>query len=361
MNQSPSSSMQEMLQKAKEQKNAPPTKKRTISLALQGGGSHGAYTWGVIDRLLKDETLEIEALSGTSAGAMNAAAISHGFLQAGRDGASYMLEHFWKKVSDAAQSSPMQPSWLDRAISGWNMDFSPAYMLYDMMTRMIAPEQLNPHALGPLRDILSEEFDFEAIRRASPIKIYVTATNLTTGKAKIFNHNELTPDMLLASACLPSLFAPVEIDGEHYWDGGYVGNPSIFPLIYECKATDIILVQINPISRPRLPVTAREIIDRVNEISFNATLMREMRSIAAVSQMIDKGHLPSDQYRTINMHVIHGSPEMIELSPSSKLNAEWEFLQYLHDLGHKAADHWLAENSQSIGKKSTVDVFEQFL
>lgn len=357
----PPPSMQELLQQAQEQQKQAKPETKKISLALQGGGSHGAYTWGVLDRILAERNLEIEAVSGTSAGAMNAAAMSHGFLQAGRDGGSYMLEHFWKKVSDAANGSPLQPSWMDRMVSQWNMDYSPAYMMYDMMTRLVAPEQLNPGALEPLKEILAEEFDFEAIRRASPIKIYVTATNLTTGKAKIFTNEELTPDMLLASACLPSLFAPVEIDGEHYWDGGYVGNPSIFPLIYDCEARDIILVQINPIARPHLPGTAREIIDRVNEISFNATLMREMRSIATVSRMLDEGHLPEAMYRRIYIHIIEAEEEMADLSPSSKLNAEWEFLQHLHDIGYAAADRWLAAHGSKIGRESSVDVFEMFV
>lgn len=354
-------SMQDMLKQAREQQAKGKPESKNISLALQGGGSHGAYTWGVLDRILAERNLEIEAISGTSAGAMNAAAMSHGFLQAGRDGGIYMLEHFWKKVSDAAQSSPLQPTWMDRMVSQWNMDFSPAYMMYDLLTRLVAPEQLNPGALEPLKEILAEEFDFEAIRRASPIRIYVTATNLTTGKAKIFTNHELTPDMLLASACLPSLFPPVEIDGEHFWDGGYVGNPSIFPLIYECEAPDIILVQINPIARPHLPSSAREIIDRVNEISFNATLMREMRSIATVSRMLDDGHLPEGMYRRINIHIIEAVDEMADLSPSSKLNAEWEFLQHLHDIGYAAADRWFEQNGDLIGKKSSVDVFEMFV
>ena len=337
------------------------SKPHRIGLALQGGGSHGAFTWGVLDRLLEDDGIEIEGVSGTSAGAMNAAAMSHGFLQAGREGARLMLADFWKAVSRAGTTSPMQPSWLDRALTGWNMDFSPGYMIYDLLTRMIPPEQLNPTGLSPLRDILNHEFDFDAIRRFSPIKIFVTATNLTTGKAQIFRVQDLTADVLLASACLPSLFAPVEINGEYYWDGGYMGNPTIYPLIYECATIDVLLVQITPITRPRMPTTAREIIDRITEVSFNSTLMREMRTIASVTKMLDEGMLDRSKYRRMYMHVIRADEIMQQLSPSSKLNAEWEFLEFLHDVGYRSADSWLAENRGCLGTRSSVDILSVYM
>ena len=334
---------------------------KRICLALQGGGSHGSFTWGVLDRLLDDDRLEIEGVSGTSAGAMNAAAMSHGFLQAGNPGAQLMLEEFWRKVSQAAESSMMKPSIFDRMMSQWNMDYSPAYMMYDMMSRMIPPEQLNPQGLDPLRNILNEEFDFEAIRRASPIKIFVTATNLTSGKPRVFSVEELNAEVLLASACLPSLFPPVEIDGEFFWDGGYVGNPSIFPLIYECQSSDIILVQINPIARNHMPTTAREIIDRINEVSFNSTLMREMRSIATMTRLIDDGKLDASLYKRVNVHIIEAEEVMQTLSPSSKMNAEWDFIEFLKGVGREAADKWIKEHFDDVGVRSSLDVFERFV
>ena len=259
-----------------------------VDLALQGGGSHGAFTWGVLDRLLQEPWLRIEAISGTSAGAMNAAVLAGGWIAGGAEGARAALHAYWQRVSRAAAFSPFQRSPLDRLLGRWALDTSPAYVAMDLMSRVLSPYDLNPLGINPLRSILDESIDFERIAR-SPIKLFVTATNVHTGRGRIFRNAEITADVLLASACLPTMFQAVEIDGEPYWDGGYAGNPTITPLIRESDATDTILVQINPRERADTPRSASEILNRLNEISFNSPLMKELRMIAVLREVADPG------------------------------------------------------------------------
>src|SRR6516225_9891673 len=237
-----------------------------IDLALQGGGSHGAFTWGVLDRLLEEPWLQIVGISGTSAGAMNAAVLAAGWTEGGRQGARAALDEFWKRVSRAAALSPLQRTPYDRLMGRWTLDWSPAFIAMDLMSRIFSPYDLNPHGFNPLRDILAESIDFIRLAR-SPIKLFITATNVRTGRGRLFRNPEITPDVLLASACLPTLFHAVEVDGENYWDGGYSGNPTITPLVRECQSQDTILVPINPIERPGTPETARDILNRLNEVS----------------------------------------------------------------------------------------------
>src|SRR5260221_4295437 len=229
--------------------------KKRINLALQGGGAHGAFTWGVLDRLLEDDRLEIEGISGTSAGAMNAAALVQGYMSGGRDGARAALDKFWNRLSEFSVYGPVQPGLVDRLMGNFNLDSSPSYLLFDAIQRMFSPYQLNPLNWDPLRTVLEEEIDIEAVRRNSHIKLFVSATNVRTGKIRVFEHSELTIDVLLASACLPLVFQAIEIEGDPYWDGGYMGNPAIFPLIYGCKSPDVLLVEINPIERAGTPKT----------------------------------------------------------------------------------------------------------
>jgi NTE family protein len=250
---------------------------KTVNLALQGGGSHGAFAWGVLDRLLEDGRIKIEGISATSAGAMNATVLAYGLAEGGTEGARSALAFFWRNIAEAARTSPLQPSPLDRLLHNHWLDFSPAFQMLDLMTRVFSPYQLNPLNINPLRDVLVQSVDFEQLRRCSSAKLFLSATNVRTGKVKIFNTSEITPDAVLASACLPFLFQAVEIDGEAYWDGGYMGNPAIFPLIYECVSTDVVIVHINPLARPDVPRTSGEIMNRINEISFNSSLMREAR------------------------------------------------------------------------------------
>src|SRR5580698_2336644 len=259
-----------------------------IDLALQGGGSHGAFTWGVLDRLLEEPRFHIAAISGTSAGAMNAAILADGWIAGGAKGAREALERYWRKVSRAAAFSPLQRSPLDRLMGRWSLDTSPVYLAMDLMTRVLSPYDLNPFGLNPLRTILAESIDFERLSR-SPILLFITATNVRTGRGRIFRNAEITADVLLASACLPTMFRAVEIDGEAYWDGGYAGNPTITPLVRECRSHDTILVQINPVERQGTPRSASDILNRLNEVSFNAVLLKELRMIALLRQVANPG------------------------------------------------------------------------
>ena len=256
-----------------------------IDLALQGGGAHGAFTWGVLDRLLEEPWLRIDGISGTSAGAMNAVVLADGSMQGGGNGARAALEGFWRKVSDAALLSPFRRGPLDILMGRWTLDSSPTFIAMDLMARLFSPFDLNPGGVNPLRDILAECVDFSRVAN-SPIKLFVTATNVRSGRGHVFRNGDLTPDVLLASACLPTLFQAIEIDGEAYWDGGFAGNPTITPLIRECTSRDTILVPINPLERPGPPRGAREILDRVNEVSFNAVTLKELKMIALMRQWL---------------------------------------------------------------------------
>ena len=325
-----------------------------VDLALQGGGAHGAFTWGVLDRLLDEPRLKIEGISGTSAGAMNAAVLVDGFTERGVEGAKARLEEFWRAVSDAATFSPFRRSPLDVLAGRWTLDNSPMFITLDLMARVFSPYDLNPRGSNPLSDILSTCIDFERLANA-PIRLFVTATNVRTGRGRVFRNGELTPDVLLASACLPAMFQAVEIDGEAYWDGGFSGNPTITPLVQECDSTDTILVQVNPVERPGTPRSAREIVNRVNEVSFNATLQKELRMIALLRKVTDPGNAEGARWANMRMHRI-ASDLMGELGYSSKLNAEWEFLTMLRDEGRRAAESFLDAHGADLGVRSTLDL-----
>ena len=327
-----------------------------IDLALQGGGSHGAFTWGVLDRLLEEAWIEIAGISGTSAGAMNAAVLVDGWAAGGAGKAREALENYWRRVSRAAAFSPLQRSPLDRMMGRWSLDTSPAYLFTDLMSRVLSPYDLNPLAFNPLRTILSESIDFERLAN-SPIKLFVTATRVRTGRGRIFRNGEITADVLLASACLPTMFRAVEIDGEAYWDGGYAGNPTITPLIRESDAHDTLLVQINPTERSEIPRSAAEILNRVNEISFNSPLAKELRMIALLRQVADPGHGEGERWARMRTHRIK-SDMLAEFGASSKLNAEWAFVGKLRDEGRRAASEFLAVHGKDVGKRSTADLDE---
>jgi NTE family protein len=333
--------------------DSPPDALR-IDLALQGGGAHGAFTWGALDRLLEESRLRIEGISGTSAGAMNAAVLAHGHAAGGADCARAALEGFWCRVSDAARFSPLQRGPFDVLLGRWTMDSSPMFVAMDLATRLFSPYDLNPGGTNPLRDILAECVDFSRLVQ-SPIRLFVTATNVRTGRGRVFRNADLTPDVLLASACLPTMFQAVEIEGEPYWDGGYAGNPTITPLIRECAASDTILVQVNPVERPGTPRSAREIINRVNEVSFNATLLKELRMIAVLRQVADPGNCEGARWGGMRIHHI-ASATMTELGYSSKLNAEWNFLCMLRDEGRRCADAFLQAHAKDLGRRSTFDL-----
>jgi NTE family protein len=325
-----------------------------VDLALQGGGAHGAFTWGVLDRLLEEPWLTFDGISGTSAGAMNAAVMASGYAHGGADGAKAVLEDFWKHVSDASQFSPIRRGPMEMLTGQWTLDYSPMYLAAEMASRIFSPYDLNPLGNHPLRPILAEMVDFEALVD-SPIRLFITATNVRTGAGRVFRNAEITPDVLLASGCLPTMFQAVEIDGEFYWDGGYSGNPTITPLVRECRSQDTILVQINPIVREEVPRSARDIMNRLNEVSFNAPLLKEMRMIALLHKVADPGRGEGALWAGMRLHRI-ATDRVTELDSSSKMITEWRFLCGLRDEGRRTAGLFLEAHAADLGKRSTVDL-----
>jgi len=325
-----------------------------VDLGLQGGGAHGAFTWGVLDRLLEENWLRFDGISGTSAGAMNAVVMADGLAAGGPGQARVALEQFWKRVSDAALLSPLRRGPLEILTGTWTLDYSPVFAVFDVASRMLSPYDVNPLGTNPLSQILADSVDFARVSRAS-VSLFVTATNVRTGRGRVFRNCDLTPDVLLASACLPTMFQAVEIDGEAYWDGGYSGNPTLSPLIRECSSSDTIIVQINPIERPGTPRTAREIHNRLNEVAFNATLIKEFRAAALLRHVADPGTGEGAVWARMRIHRI-ASEAMLELGYSSKLLAEWEFFCMLRDEGRRAASAFLDTHGNDLGVKSTLDI-----
>ncbi|MGO4153758.1 patatin-like phospholipase family protein [Cupriavidus sp. YAF13] len=335
---------------------------KAVALALQGGGMHGAFTWGVLDRLLEDGRLGIEGVSATSAGAMNAAVLAYGLLQGGRDGARQALHDFWLAIAQsAAKYSPLRwVPWI-KGTHTLGLDHSPLYAMADIVLRLLSPYQFNPNNMNPLRDVLAKQVDFEALRQRCPIHLYLCATNIETGRIRIFSGEDLCIDAVLASACVPTLFQAVAIDGQHYWDGGYVGNPAIFPLIYHCNTHDVVIVHINPIVRRGVPTTAADILNRVSEVSFNSSLIREMRAIAFVTSLIQQGKIDRSEMKEMMIHSIRSDETMAALGVSSKYNADWAFLCSLRDKGRTEAGTWLEAHYEHIGQRSTIDIRGEFL
>jgi NTE family protein len=334
--------------------------RKRVNLALQGGGAHGAFTWGVLDRLLEDGRIEIAAISGTSAGAMNAVAVADGITASGPDGAREKLRQFWQAISEAGRASPIRRAPIDVLMGNWSLDLSPGYHLADMVNRMFSPYQLNPLNMNPLQDLVAECIDFDRVRSCTGLQLYISATNVETGKVKVFDSRSLTPEMVMASACLPHLYQAVMIDGVPYWDGGYMGNPALYPFHYGSDTADILVVQINPVERKGVPRTPQEIQNRINEISFNSSLLKELRSIEFVSRLIEEGRLDPVSYRQVRLHIVGNQDALKPLGASSKLNAEWAFLTHLRDLGRETAEDWLARHFDDIGHRSTVDLRSMF-
>jgi NTE family protein len=328
---------------------------KPINLALQGGGSHGGFTWGVLDRLLEDERIDIEGVSGTSAGAVNAVVLVHGLARGGRAGARQALDQFWGKIGDLGQFGLFRRSWLDQLLGSWNLNMSPAYAAFDLLSRVASPYQLNPLNINPLRDLLETFVDWPAVQEAG-VKLFVSATNVETGRVRVFSQKRMDASRILASTCLPLVFQAVEIEGKHYWDGGYMGNPSLWPLFYATAARDIVIVEINPIERKGVPDNAREILNRLNEISFNTALLSELRAVDFVGRLVDRGVIDEGRYRKMLIHMVSGGPSMAELGAASKMNAEMDFLLHLKDIGRAAADAWLAQHYDQIGVDSTVNL-----
>jgi NTE family protein len=331
---------------------------RRLNLALQGGGAHGAFTWGVLDRLLDDESLQFEGLSGSSAGAMNAVVLADGWLKGGRAGAREALFGFWSGVGKL-----MPPSMVVQG-GGEAIQLSAASKLLVSWASHFSPAQINPLELNPLRDLLARLVDFKALREHSPFKLFVAATQANTGKLRIFREHELSLDMLMASACLPRIHHPVDIDGEPYWDGGYSANPAVFPLFYECDSQDMLLVLLTPLRREDTPRTVKEIDERIAELSFNATFMREMQTIARATEFSDlssdtSGTLES-KLRAMRVHMIDVC-DLASLERSeTKALPHAPFLEILCDQGRERAASWLDEHADHVGKRSSVDVQKCF-
>ena len=323
-------------------------KPRRVNLALQGGGSHGAYAWGVLDSFLESGELEIEGISGTSAGSVNAVVYAYGNMLGGLEGARELLETFWKRLSETG--------------SGFANPY--AFQLFKMLTGSVSPYQWNPFNWNPFRDALVQTVDFERLRRCKTTKLFLAATNVETGRARIFTTPEVSADVVMASSCLPWLFQAVEIEGSHYWDGGYLGNPVLYPLFYETESRDVIIIHINPIERPGVPRQAHEIENRLDEISFNSSLIKELRAIAFVQKLVAEGWLKPDfrgKLKNVLMHSVRADKVLLDLSVESKFSLDWKFLQDLFDRGRTTGRHWLAENGRNIGRRSSVDLRAQFL
>jgi NTE family protein len=343
--------------------SAPPA--RSINLALQGGGSHGAFTWGVLDTLLADARIHIEALSGTSAGAVNAVALAHGWATARsgdpREAARAALARVWGQITAMGSLNSMQQQFVSMLWGGLPSEFAPTNILSQTLSGMFSPYQRNPLDINPLRNLLEREIDFEAIARPGGPKVFVSATHVNTGKAVVFKGKRLTAQAVMASACLPLLFRAVEIDGEHYWDGGYSGNPTMSPLISDCTSTDIVLVQINPLKRAEVPQSPHDIADRVNELTFNASLLAQLRGIEFVNRLVAGGWLEGSGRKGILLHRIDGGKAMQQYPASSKTSADAAMIHALFALGQTACRQWLSSHVDALGARSTVNISRDYL
>jgi NTE family protein len=338
-----------------------------VNLALQGGGSHGAFTWGALDALLEDGRLDLEGLSGTSAGAVNAVALASGWARArnqGRDpreGAREKLAGIWYRVGALGSLGTLQQQFTRMLWGGLPPQLSPAHLIGQALRGMMSPYQSNPLDINPLRTMLEEEIDFEAIAAQRELKVFVSATHVNTGKAVVFTGKQLDSRAVLASACLPMLFRAVEIDGEAYWDGGYSVNPALSPLIKECATADLLLVQINAIRRSELPRTSAEIVDRVNELNFNASLLTQMRAIDFVNRLVADGAVSHARCKSVRVHRIEGAPALDAFPTSTRVAADGAMINRLFDAGRAAAAEWLVQHYAAVGRRTTVDIRSDYL
>jgi NTE family protein len=331
---------------------------RRINLALQGGGAHGAFTWGVLDHLLADDRLDIVGISGTSAGAVNAVMAADGLARGGRDEARRRLADFWRAASVGGELPAVQRAVTDRLFSLMPFAATPLQNWFEAMAHYFSPYELNPLNINPLKDLIARFVDFDAVR-ASDIALFVAATNVHTGRLRIFANETLTADAVMASAALPFLFRAVEIDGIPYWDGGYMGNPAIFPFLHATEADDVIVVQVNPVARVMTPRTSAEIINRLNEITFNSALIAELRAIDFANRLVDDGHLSGgarNAWRKLHIHRIHLGGLGSRLTASSKMKTDFDFFQLLHRAGQRAARRFVEQHLDDIGRRSTIDL-----
>ena len=334
----------------------------SINLALQGGGAHGAFTWGVVDCLLKEDAIEIAGISGTSAGALNGAAIKSGMIHAGREGARENLGWLWEQVAgiqDFRMADWMQAMFPTPGIVNKAIEYSLPYAFADAWTRVFSPYSYGPFYQNPLERIV-KRFHYDEVCAESDPKFFVSATAVRTGKIRVFSGDEINSDVLLASACLPTIFKAVRIDGEDYWDGGYTGNPALFPLFAKDLPSDIVIVNINPLEREETPQDARDILNRINEISFNSSLLRELRAIHFVQRLIGEGAVKEGAMKTVRIHMISDDALMTELGVASKLVPTGATISALFKAGQRAAEKFLGEHGAAIGERSTVDLPEMY-
>jgi len=341
------------------------SKNKTVNFALQGGGAHGALAWGILDAMLEDGRIDVEGFSATSSGSMNALAFAQGMIEGGRDGARQQLQDFWEDIARAGTVfSPVHSNPLQNLFGLGNVENPFSYFMFDTVTRVFSPYQFNPLDVNPLRDVVERNFDFDKIQKCSGLQLFLSATNVRTGKPRVFRTPEITLDVAMASACLPFLFKAVEIDGEFFWDGGYTGNPSLYPLFYETESCDIVLVHLNPLFREEIPDTAPAIMNRINEVSFNSSLLKDLRAIAFVKKLIEHDMIRDqykEYYKDLLVHPIRADDMMKEYSLTSKFDTDWNFLVDLRDKGREGMKIWLDAHYGNIGVRPSVNLDEEFL
>lgn len=340
---------------------------KSVNLALQGGGAHGAFAWGVLDKILEDGRLWIDGLSAASAGAMNAVVFAYALHKGGKEGARKALRDFWFDVATTSRMlTPFKSTAWEAMFFGWeNLDRSASFYAFDTFTKALSPYQFNPLGLNPLKKVLERHVDFDELHKDRETKLFISATNVRTNRIKLFKNTDVSADAVMASACIPMLFQAVEIDGEAYWDGGYMGNPALYPLIYETATDDIVIVHINPVVRQEVPRTPMQIMNRVNEISFNSSLLRELRSIDFAKRMIEEQWIREEaqdkfRFKDLYIHSILSDQATTALSISSKYTPEWNFLRHLRDQGRKFTQEWLDKNFEHIGHRSTISLRDQY-
>jgi NTE family protein len=339
---------------------SPQQPRKKINLALQGGGAHGAFTWGVLDHLLQDERLVIEGISGASAGALNAVMLADGLARGGREEARKRLADFWRGASKDGNLPRVQRAVIDRLFSFFPFEGSPVAAWLDVLSQFLSPYDFNPLNINPLKELIEKFVDFDAIQRCVEPQLFISATNVTTGRLRVFAGAKVTADAVMASACLPTLFRAVEIDGAPYWDGGYMGNPAIFPFFRATETEDVLVVQINPRVRNVAPKSSQEILNRLNEITFNSSLLAEFRAIDFVRRLIDQKRLPRGtgpgQYRRVNVHRIALDEAFRKLTAASKLSSDYDFFVMLRNGGRRAARNFLDAHFDDLGREGTVDL-----
>ncbi len=335
--------------------------KKLVAIACQGGGSHGAFTWGVLDKILEDDRFEIEGMTGTSAGGMNAVAVAQGLARGGSQEARATLKLFWDRVSESGKKSSINNRGpIDKHLNNWTMYNSPGFVMFEFLRRIHSPDKLNPMKADPLRDVIKKTFDFKFLRNQKVCKVFLCATHVFTGKLTVFKTEELKIESLLATACLPTIHDAVLVNGEYYWDGGFIGNPVMSPLIHDCETCDIILIQLNPTIRKKLPKSAREISDHLNKITNNSAVTREISGMHFINKLQDEGVIPEGVMKRVHLHLIEDESTFQELGWGSKLNTEAEFFDYLFTSGRDTATAWIKENYDNIGKRTTATIREYF-